>query len=302
MSYMNYVAEYCVLNVSCIYLCFFGISGICFIHISLIMSKVNRDNWDDECSIIGDKGEIGFIDFEDDQSVLSYDLNGEGPVIISIPFPFRQGKPQSVFVGETSKCSITVKNSTSDPIDIWGIKIFCSNPADSFTLSLMEPSPANSKSENTQGFLEGFSIEDRVLQPLQTLTVWLSCKPKDMGLHTTVVHFDIGDDRIERVAFLLAEDKVSQSLASNKPYVRQHRKKNFAVDEHVVSSRPARAKNQSFKSRLKEYPIPKDVRELLMNKQVPEVVAQGLARKNYAAFFSTLLIMEELHLEVIINA
>ncbi|XP_031249415.1 probable RNA helicase SDE3 [Pistacia vera] len=258
------------------------------------MSKEIRDSWDDECSVIGDKGEIGFIDFEDDQSVLSYDPNGEGPVIISIPFPFLQGKPQSVFVGETSKCSITIKNSTSDPMDIWGIKIFCSNPADSFTLSLMEP---NSKSENIQGFLEGFSIEDRVLQPLQTLTIWLSCKPKDMGLHTTVVHFDIGDDRIERVVFLLAEDKVSQSLASNKPYRRQPRKKNFAVDEYVVSSRPARTTNQGFKSRLREYPIPKDVRELLMNKQLPEVVAQGLARNNYAAFFSTLLIMEELRLE-----
>lgn len=282
-----------------LFLCLFGISGFHFIHISLIMSKVNRDSWDDECSVIGDKGEIGFIDFEDDQSVLSYDADGEGPVIISIPFQFIQGKPQSILIGETSRCSITIRNSTSDPIDIWGIKIFCSNPADSFTLSLMEPLSA---SENTRGFLEGFSIEDRVLQPLQTLTIWLSCKPKDVGLHTTVVHFDIGDDRIERVVFLLAEDKISQSLASNKPYARQPRKKQFAVNQYVVSSRPARATKQGFKSRLPEYPIPKDVRELLMNKQVPEVIAQSLVGKNYVDFFNTLLIMEELYLEVIVNA
>ncbi|KAJ6682874.1 DNA2/NAM7 HELICASE FAMILY [Salix koriyanagi] len=79
------------------------------------MSTGRKDNWDDEYSIIGDKGEIGFIDFEDDKSVCNYDAATEGPIAISIPFPFVKGKPQSILVGEISKCGVTVANTTSDP-------------------------------------------------------------------------------------------------------------------------------------------------------------------------------------------
>ncbi|OMO98913.1 putative RNA helicase SDE3 [Corchorus olitorius] len=262
------------------------------------MSSGWKDGWDDDdCSVIGDKGEIGFIDFADDNSVQSYDVNEEGPVIISVPFPFTQGKPQSTLVGQTSKCPITLQNTTSEPVELWGVRIFCSNPADSFTLSLMEPPSANSNAEHKQGFLEGYSLEDRVLQAHQTLTIWLSCKAKDMGLHTTVVHFDVDDNRIERVVFLLAEDNVSQSLASAVPYRRATRKKQFAVDEYVVSSRPARPTNRGYKYKLSQFPIPKNIRELIENKHVPDVLAEGLTKENYIAFFSTLLVMEELHLE-----
>ncbi|XVE62877.1 hypothetical protein DITRI_Ditri06bG0155000 [Diplodiscus trichospermus] len=262
------------------------------------MSDSWQDGWGDECSVIGDKGEIGFIDFADDKSVQSYDPNGEGPVIISVPFPFTEGKPQSILVGQTSKWPITLENTTSEPVELWGVRIFCSNPTDLFTLSLMEPPSADSNVENKGGFLEGYSLEDRVLQSYQTLTIWLSCKPKDMGLHTTVVHFDVDDNRIERVVFLLAEDRVSQSLASSIPYRRAPRRKQFAVDEYVVSSRPARRKTtQGYKSKLPEFPIPKNIRELIENKHVPDVLAEGLTKENYAAFFSTLLVMEELRLE-----
>ncbi|XVF57304.1 hypothetical protein PTKIN_Ptkin06aG0194600 [Pterospermum kingtungense] len=262
------------------------------------MSTGWNDGWGDDCSVISDKGEIGFIDFADDKSVQSYDLNEEGPVIISVPFPFTQRKPQSILVGQTSKWPITLENTTDEPVELWGVRIFCSNPADSFTLSLKEPPSPNSNSENKQGFLEGYSLEDRVLQSRQTLTIWLSCKPKDMGLHTTVVHFDVDDSRIERVVFLLAEDNVSQSLASAIPYRRAPRRKQFSVDEYVVSSRPARARQTNqYKCKLSEYPIPKNIRELIENKHVPEVLAEGLTKENHAAFFSTLLVMEELHLE-----
>ncbi|KHG04449.1 putative RNA helicase SDE3 -like protein [Gossypium arboreum] len=262
------------------------------------MSSGWNDGWGDECSVISDKGEIGFIDFADDKSVQSYDINEEGPVIISVPFPFSQGKPQSILVGQTSKWPIMLENTIDEPVELWGVRIFCSNPADSFTLSLMEPPSADSKSEQSQGFLEGFSLEDRVLQSRETLTIWLSCKPKDMGLHTTVVHFDVDDNRIERVVFLLAEDNVSQSLASTKPYRRAPRRRNhFAVDEYVVSSRPAKPKTRGCKSKLDEYPIPKNIRESLENKHVPDILAEGLTKENYAGFFSTLLVMEELHLE-----
>ncbi|OVA05425.1 putative RNA helicase SDE3 [Macleaya cordata] len=260
------------------------------------MSIIWKDEWD-ECSVIGDKGELGFIDYEDDKSVCSYNPEEEGPVIISVPFPFVRGKPQSILIGETRADSITLKNTTSDPIELWGVSIFGSNPEDSYTLSLMEPPRANSDIEALQGFLESTSLEDRVLQPGQTLKIWLSCKPKDIGLQTTAVHFDVGDERIERVVFLLAEDKISQSLASNKPYSRVQRKNQFVVNEYVKGSRPARTASQGFKYRLPQYAIPKDTRELLESKQTPEVITEGLTRKNYSSFFSTLLIMEELHME-----
>ncbi|KAK9288065.1 hypothetical protein L1049_016511 [Liquidambar formosana] len=259
------------------------------------MGSVGWD--DDECSVIGDKGEIGFIDYEDDKSVCSYNPIEEGPVVISVPFPFVGGKPRSVFAGETSADSITIKNTTSDPVELWGVKIYASNPENTFTISLMEPPSANSDIESIRGFLESFSLEDRVLQPGEMLTIWLSCKPKEIGLHTSVVHFDVGDDRIERVVFLLAEDKISQSLASNKPYSRGTRKKQFAVDTFVVGMRPSRTTNQGFKKRLPRYDIPKDTRELVESKQIPDPIREGLTRENYSSYFKTLIIMEEIHLE-----
>ncbi|GAY54155.1 putative RNA helicase SDE3 [Citrus sinensis] len=267
------------------------------------MSNLEKDCWDDECSVTGEKREIGFIDFQDDHSVLSYDPSGEGPVIISVPFPFVQGKPQSILVGETSKCSITIQNTTPEPVEVWGIRIYCSEPANSFTLSLMEPPSGKPDPQKDQGFLEGFSIEDRVLQPLRTLTIWLSCKPKEMGLHKSVVQFDIGDDRFERMVLLLAEDSVSRSLASNRPYSRVPRKMQSAVDEYVASSRrdrtttEARTTKRGSYYKLPEFPIPNDVRESLANKILPQFLVEGLVRKNYFSFFSTLLVMEELRLE-----
>ncbi|KAJ4956500.1 hypothetical protein NE237_013283 [Protea cynaroides] len=262
------------------------------------MGSVKNDDWDEECSYIGDKGEIGYIDYEDDKSVCSYNPSEEGPVHISVPFPFARGKPQSIFVGETAADSITLHNTTSDPVELWAVKIYCSVPADSYTLSLMEPPSPNSDVETIRGFLESYSLEDRVLQPGQILKIWLSCKPKDIGLHTSVVHFDVGDDRYERVVLLLVEDKVSQSLSANKPYKRVPRGKKFAVNEYVPGSRPAReASKQSYKNKLPRYSIPKHIREVVESRQVPEVITEGLTRENYGAYFHNLLIMEEIHLE-----
>lgn len=264
------------------------------------MGTIRKQKWDEECSITGDKEEIGFIDFEDDSSVFNYDLNEDGPVIISTPFPSIGGKPQSALVGGTSKCSISIKNTTSDPVELWGVRIFCSNPAGSYSLSLLEPPSSNSDAAYVRDFMESDSLEDRVLQPHQTLTIWLSCKPKELGMHTSVIYFDVGDDRIERVAFLLAEDQVSQSLASNKPYLRAPRTKLFVLDEHCGSSQSLRANKKGSKSnyKLPEFKISKDVRELLGNKQVPWTLMGGLRWENYICYFTTLINMEELHLEV----
>ena len=107
---------------------------------------------DDEYSVIGDKGDIGFIDFEDDRSVCSYDPGEEGAVIVSVPFPFVEQKPQSVSVDEVAADSVTIRNTTADSMELWGIQIYASNPEDSFTLSLMEPS--------AKGFLGSSALED----------------------------------------------------------------------------------------------------------------------------------------------
>ncbi|KAA8548661.1 hypothetical protein F0562_000345 [Nyssa sinensis] len=260
------------------------------------------DKWGEECSVIGDKGEIGFIDFEDDKSVSSYNPIEEGPIVISVPFPFVRGKPRSIFVGDVANDAISIKNTTSDSVELWSVKIYGSNPEDSFTLSLMEPPSATSDVEYIQEFMESFSLEDRVLRPGDTLIIWLSCKPKEIGLHTSAVHFVVGDDTIERVVLLLAEDKISQSLASNKPYCRGRKKKQlvvdaFSTDAFVVGSRPAKASNRGFKYRLPSYPIPKDVRELVESKQIPEAIEEGLTRGNYSSYFKTLLVMEEIKME-----
>ncbi|KAJ6351264.1 hypothetical protein OIU78_007227 [Salix suchowensis] len=254
------------------------------------------DKWGDECSVIGDKGEIDYIDYQNDKSVCGYDPSEEGPIIISAPFPFVEGKPRSVFVGETAIDSITITNTTSEAVDLW-TKIYASTPEDSFKLSLMKP-PSTNDVKCQAGFIDFSVMEDRMLQPGEALTIWLSCKPMELGLYTTVVHFDAGNDRIERVAFLLADDNISQSLASKNPYSRSQRKKKFSTDTFVsAGSRPARAMGRAYKNRLPRYDIPQDIRALIERKQIPDVIAGGLTINNYASYFKTLLIMEEIQLE-----
>lgn len=258
---------------------------------------------DDEYSTITDKGDIGFVDFDKYKSAASYNPNEESDiVVISVPFPLIAGKPKSGFVGETVVDSVTIENTTNETQELWSIKIYDSKPEDSFTLSLMKPPTACSDVEYVQEFMESFSLEDRMLRPGQTLTVWLTCKPKEIGLHTSAVHFNVGDDTIERLVFVLAEDKVSQSLASRRPFHRDRKKKApavdvFAANAFVVGSRPTRASNRGFRYRLPSYPIPGDVREMIENKQFPDVIGEGLRRDNYIAYFRTLLAIEEIKME-----
>ncbi|KAG7595935.1 P-loop containing nucleoside triphosphate hydrolase [Arabidopsis suecica] len=253
---------------------------------------------DDEYSVIADKGEIGFIDYQNDGSSGCYNPFDEGPVVVSVPFPFKKEKPQSVTVGETSFDSFTVKNTMDEPVDLW-TKIYASNPEDSFTLSILKPPSKDSDLKERQCFYETFTLEDRMLEPGDTLTIWVSCKPKDIGLHTTVVTVDWGSDRVERVVFLLAEDKISSSLTSNRPYSRSRRapKKDFAVDDYVKGSRPSKVVERSFRNRLPLYEIPKEIREMIENKEFPDDLNEGLTARNYANYYKTLLIMEELQLE-----
>ncbi|AES65857.1 putative hydrolase [Medicago truncatula] len=248
----------------------------------------------DECSVIGEKAEIGFLDFEEERSVCSYVADDGAPVIVSVPFAFKNGKPQSVSVGDTAVELITINNTTEEPVDLWSVHIFASNPPDSFTLSLTEPPPANS---NAESFIESFRVEDRMLQPGEILKIWLSCKTKDMGMYSSVVYFDVGDEKIERVVFLLVEDKISKSLASNRPYSRTRKKDKFVVDNFVPGSRPLAKSNRKYVNRLPRYEVPKDIRLLLEGNQVPQVVEDGLTRRSYASYFKTLIIMEEIQLE-----
>lgn len=261
------------------------------------MGTVGENDWDEEYSVIGEKGEVGFLDFEDDKSLHNFDPIEEGPIAISVPFPFVNGKPQSALIGETSADSINIKNTTKDPIELWSVRIYSSNPEDSFVLSLMKP-PSNAAAEEAvDGFVGLTALEDRVLQPGQSLTIWLSCKPKEIGLHTSVVHFDWGE-KIERVAFLLAEDKVSQALFSLKPYSKFiSQGKKFDCNQYVGGSRPARPTSQVHKFRLPLFAIPNDIREIVESKQLPDVIVEGLNTGNYGKYFSNLIVMEEIHLE-----
>ncbi|KAG6732868.1 hypothetical protein I3843_01G191100 [Carya illinoinensis] len=253
------------------------------------------EKWGDECSTIGDKGEIGFIDYKNDESVCSYNSIEEGPIVISAPFPLVGGQPQSVPVAETAADSVTIKNTTGDPVNLWSVTIFASNPENSFKLSLMKPPSAN---ETSKGYVDFFSLEDRMLQPGETLTVWVSCKPEKIGLHTTVVYFDVESERIERVVFILVDDKISESLASSRPYSRSRKKKQVIVDSAFVAGvRPPRKVERYLKNRLPRYDIPKDVRALLQSKQIPDAVNEGLTPENYTYFFKNLIMMEEIQLE-----
>ncbi|PKU67749.1 probable RNA helicase SDE3 [Dendrobium catenatum] len=267
------------------------------------MSTIAEKEWDEEYSEIGDKGDVGFLDFEDDKSLSSFNPLETGPVVISIPFPLIAGKPQSAFLGEVSSDSIYIKNTTDEPVELWSIRIFSSNPENSYALSLMKPPSVNADEREIDAYVESDALEDRVLQPRQTLTIWLSCKPKEIGLHFSVVHFDAGSDKIERVVFLLADDKVSQGLVCKKPYSRApHRRKLFECDNYVAGSRPHRPVTQTSRYKLPEYAIPKEIRELVEAMQIPDVIMEGLNTLNYARFFSSLINIEEIHLGVEMRA
>ncbi|KAI7729924.1 hypothetical protein M8C21_001227 [Ambrosia artemisiifolia] len=256
-------------------------------------------------SVISDVGDIGNVDFANDASLYNYNPASEGPIVISVPFPLVEGKPQFVVVGDTIYNPITIENTSTDAATLWSVEIYDSKPKDSFTLSLMEPPSPNSDEEYVNSFVESFSMEDRTLMPGKTLTVWLSCKAKVKGLHTTAVHFNVDDDRIERMGFVMVEDKISRSLTSNRPYSRSVRNKPliprvFSPDmglKVIRGSRPAKANSRAYKYKLHEYRIPQAIREVIVSKGTPESLIEGLTMKNYVPFFRTLLIMEEIKLE-----
>jgi helicase MOV-10 len=264
------------------------------------MGTYVRNHSDDEFSVAGEKPDVEFMDYQNDDTLQSYDLE-EGPVVVTAPFPFKNGKPKSVLVGETSADAISIKNTSTETVNLWSIRIFSSNPEDSYVLSMMEPPRSDDDEAAKQAFLGLTSVEDRSLLPGQTLTIWLSCTPKDIGLHTSIVHVDIGDEKIERVAFLLADDNVSMSLFSDKPYSRRQNQKGkkFECSSYVPGCRPTRQHAQGFKYKLPQFAIPAEIREIIESKQRPEVLSHELSMINYAEFFSTLLVMEEINLEVL---
>ncbi|KAI3730261.1 hypothetical protein L1987_61430 [Smallanthus sonchifolius] len=280
--------------------------ALCSTLISFLFYSMGSVNYDDETrSVISDVGDIGNVDFANDASFYNYKSENEGPVVISVPFPLVDGKPEFVVVGETVFNPITIENTSPDAVTLWSVEIYDSKPKDSFTLSVMEPPSPDSDEEYIKSFVESFSMEDRTLIPGRTLTIWLSCKAVVKGLHTTAVHFNVDDDRIERVGFIMAEDKISRSLTSNKPYNRPMRNKSLiprifspnAGLKLIRGSRPAKVNSRPYRYKLLEYPIPKAIREVIESKATPDSLIEGLAHKNYAPFFRTLLIMEEIKLE-----
>lgn len=267
-------------------------------------------NYDDETrSVISDVGDIGNVDFANDGSSYNYDPGNEGPIVISAPFPLIQGKPQFVPLGETIFNKITIQNTTTDAVTLWSVEIYDSKPKKSFTLSVMEPPSRDSNDDYINSFVESFSLEDRTLLPGKTLNIWLSCKTEVKGLYTTAVHFNVGDDRIERVGFIMAEDKISRSLSSNKPYNRPQRNRtsvprifspggdNTGV-RVIRGSRPSKPNSRPHRYKLPEYRIPKKMRDVIQSKEIPDTLMEGLTDKSYVSFFNTLIMMEEIKLEV----
>lgn len=262
------------------------------------MGTYLRNYSDDEFSVAGEKPEVEFMDYQNDDTIQDY-ASEDGPVVVTVPFPFEHGKPKSVLVGETSADTISIENTSPEPVNLWSVRIFSSNPEDSYVLSMMRPPLNDADEEAKQAFLGLTSMEDRTLMPGQTLTIWLSCMPKDIGLHTSIVHVDIGEEKIERVAFLLADDNISKALFSDKPYSRRRSEnKKFEPAPIVPGCRPTWQHTQGFKYKLPQFAIPADIRELIESKQRPDVLSEELSMINYAQFFSTLLVMEELNLEV----
>jgi len=261
------------------------------------MGTHRRNYSDDEFSVAGEKPEVEFMDFQNDDTFQDYSSE-DAPVLVSVPFPFEDGKPKSVLIGETSADTIQIENTSHESVNLWSVRIFSSNPEDSYVLSMMRPPSNDAHEEEKQAFLALTSVEDRTLLPGQTLTVWLSCTPKDIGLHTTIVHVDIGDEKIERVAFILADDNVSKALYSDKPYSRRRDQvKRFEPSPFVPGCRPIQQHTQGFKHKLRQYAIPAHIRELIESKQKPDVLYNELSMMNYAEYFSALIVMEELNLE-----
>ncbi|KAG9451958.1 hypothetical protein H6P81_004862 [Aristolochia fimbriata] len=259
----------------------------------------NLDPDDDNYSVIGEEHKIGFLDYHSEMSAQDFDSNEEGPVIISTPFAFVNGNPQCAPIGTKMSDTITIRNTTPESIELWGVSIYSSNPDGCYTLSLTRP-PRDEFDEEAGRYLELTCLDDRVLQPNSTLTIWLSCKLQVIGLHCTVIHFDVGDDKIERVGFLLGEDKISQSLVSSRPYSRRPRKKAPFFDQYkegfVPGPRVTKA-TQNFKYSLPRFAIPEGVRQSVQRKEIPEVILGGLNEDNYVDFFKNLLYLEEIHLE-----
>lgn len=272
-------------------------------------------NYDDETrSVISDVGDIGNVDFANDASFYNYNPENEGPIVISVPFPLTQGKPQFVSVGETIFNPITIQNTSTEVVTC-SIEIYDSKPKDSFTLSVMEPPSPNSDEAYIKSFVESFCLEDRTLKPGKHLTVWLSCKPMVKGLHTTAVHFNVDDDKLERVGFIMAEDNISRSLTSNKPYNKPRRNKpllprifNPGGDNAgpgpgglgfklIRGSRPQAGPSRAHRRKLPEFPIPKDIRDMIESKTTSDSLVEGLTKKNYVPFFQTLYYMEEIKME-----
>ena len=101
------------------------------------------------------------------------------------------------------------------------------------------------------------------------------------------------------MVFLMCDDNISQSLASRRPYSRDRRKKQVVTDgTFVMGVRPPKKTDKVFKNRLPRYDIPREVRELLEKKQIPNAVEEGLSIENYTDFFRNLVIMEEIQWEV----
>ncbi|CAL5047824.1 unnamed protein product [Urochloa decumbens] len=181
------------------------------------MGTYLRNHSDYEFSCANDKPQVEFMDFQND-GVPTHCDPSFGHVLITVPFPFNGSKPNFVLVGGTYSDSITIQNTSSESEFLFAIRIYASSPENSFFSSINRPPADDANEEAKKAFVSSVSLGDITLIRGNPLTIWLTCMPKDIGLHTSIVHFSFGDVLTIRVALLLADDNVSKALSSDKPY------------------------------------------------------------------------------------
>lgn len=185
--------------------------------------------------------------------------------MITDPFTFIDGKPKSILFGETCSDTIKIENTSPESVFLCRIKIFGSIPENSFVLSMSSPLDGGKS-----------NLEDITLLPGRTKTVWLTCMPKDIGLHTLVVHFCFGDTTIERVACLMVDDNISKALYVRTPHY-------WRCSQNI---------------KLDYSPIVPCIHERGPIRRRPDAFSLDFSVANYYETFMSLLTMEESHLKV----
>ncbi|KAH9303784.1 hypothetical protein KI387_008188, partial [Taxus chinensis] len=249
----------------------------------------------------------------ENQNVASEEIE-EGGICVSNPFPFENGRPQSLKKGGRLTDVIIITNNGKKSVKLYTVKLCRSRPNNSFDLSLTENPVQSIQSEgrscpfsvdNLEGKIKSMKISQLdtdsissvggpwLIEPTHCLSIDLSCVVNDIGLHRSSILFEFQDQKIKQNVTLLAEDDVSAQLAPQEPYSKLRKRKSRSF-RRIVRGVPPPV--PSFTNILNAYPIPPDLKKI-DDKNLPEVLKEGLSLETYSNYFSTLLYLEELKMQ-----